>query len=219
MDNIHWVGHATFFFNDKNHNAIYFVDPFQLENLSLEKADIIFITHSHHDHLSRPDINLVLKDNTMVVGPPDVLDKIDIDAKRKVFVSPGNDYEVKGFLFSTVAAYNNHPQRLSFHPKSNKWVGYIFNLNNQKIYHGGDTDFVNEMKALKDLNLDVALLPIGGTYTMDVKEAAEAANIIAAKITVPMHYKNILGDDYKSAEEEFKRLVTNSKVVILEEVS
>ena len=109
-------------------------------------------------------------------------------------------------------------QRLSFHPKANNWVGYIFELNGQKIYHAGDTDFTEEMRNLKNLNLDVALLPIGGTYTMDVQEAAEAANEIAAKTTIPMHYKNLVGENYKSIEEEFKRLVKNSKVVILKEL-
>ncbi len=219
MENIHWLGHASFFFNDTNNNSVYFIDPFQLENLNLDKADIIFITHAHHDHLSRPDIDLVLKDETVVIGPVDVLDKIDIPVERKVLVSPGNEYEIKGFFFSTVAAYNNHPERVSFHPKENKWVGYVFDLNGQKIYHAGDTDFTKEMKALKDLKLDFALLPIGGTYTMDYKEAAQAANEIAARITIPMHYKNVLGDDYKEAEEEFKKLVTNSKVAILSELA
>ncbi|MBI3985251.1 MAG: MBL fold metallo-hydrolase [Candidatus Levybacteria bacterium] len=219
MENIHWLGHASFFFNDTNNNAVYFIDPFQLENLNLDKADIIFITHAHHDHLSRPDIDLVLKGDTVIIGPLDVLDKIDIPVERKVFVSPGNEYEIKGFFFSTIAAYNNHPERMSFHPKENKWVGYVFDLNGQKIYHAGDTDFIEEMKALKDLKLDFALLPIGGTYTMDYKEAAQAANEIAARITIPMHYKNVLGDDYKEAEEEFKKLVTSSKVAILSELA
>jgi len=218
MENIHWIGHASFFFNDINNNTVYFVDPFQLENLNLKPADIIFITHAHYDHFSKADINLVLKDDTVIVGPSDVLDKIDIEIARKVFVSPRKDYKIKGFFFSTIAAYNNHSERLSFHPKENKWVGYIFNLNNQKIYHAGDTDFIEEMKSLRNLNLDVALLPIGGTYTMDVKEAAQAANVIAAKVTVPMHYKNLVGNNYKEVEEEFKNLVTNSKVVILEEL-
>ena len=74
------------------------------------------------------------------------------------------------------------------------------------------------MKALKDLNLDIAMLPIGGTYTMHAPEAAQAANTIAAKITIPMHYKNLNPGKHTEVEEEFKRLVTNSKVVIFEEM-
>jgi L-ascorbate metabolism protein UlaG (beta-lactamase superfamily) len=97
-------------------------------------------------------------------------------------------------------------------------VGYIFKLNGKKIYHAGDTDFIQEMKLLKDDNLDVAMLPIGGTYTMEVDEAARAANVICAKITIPMHYRRLLGEKSDEAEEKFKKIVTNSKVIILEEL-
>lgn len=218
MENINWLGHASFFFNDAGANKIYFIDPFQIGNKRLDAADIIFITHAHYDHFSQADIEKILKETTIIVAPIDILAKIDIEESRKLNVNPNKKYEIKGFSFSTIPAYNNHPERLSFHPKANNWVGYIFELNGQKIYHAGDTDFTEEMKNLKNLNLDIALLPIGGTYTMDVKEAAEAANTIAAKITIPMHYKNLVGEHYKETEEEFKKLVTKSKVVVLEEL-
>lgn len=97
-------------------------------------------------------------------------------------------------------------------------MGWVhFNLNGRKIYHAGDTDFIEEMKILKNLNLDIAILPIGGTYTMDADEAALAANEINAKITIPMHYKNPLGEKHQEAAEKFKKQVTSSKVIILEE--
>ena len=85
------------------------------------------------------------------------------------------------------------------------------------VYHAGDTDFIPEMKQLGKIS--VAMLPIGGTYTMDADEAIVAANTIAADITVPMHYRRLLGDNYTDAEEKFKAGVTKSKVVILEEVA
>lgn len=218
MENINWFGHASFFFNDKNGNKIYFVDPFQLSKRAKEKADIIFITHAHPDHFSQSDINEIIKDDTVIVAPPDILEKIDIENDRKITVKPNKNYGVKGFKFSTIPAYNNHPDRLNFHPKANNWVGYIFELNGMKVYHAGDSDFIEEMKALKDLNLDIAMLPIGGTYTMHADEAADAANAIAAKITIPMHYKVMNEGNYNEVEETFKKLVTNSKVVILEEL-
>ena len=219
LDDISWLGHASFFFTDKNGNKVYFVDPFQLGERTLEKADLIFITHAHPDHFSQGDIDKIIKNDTTIIAPPDILEKIAIDNKRKVTVEPNKNYVVKGFSFQTIPAYNNNPERLSFHPQKNNWVGYIFNLNGKKIYHAGDTDFIDEMKALKDLGLDVAMLPIGGTYTMYVDEAANAANAICAKITVPMHYKNVLGKAHSNAEETFKKLVTNSKVVIFEELA
>ena len=219
MENINWLGHASFFFTDTNGNKIYFVDPFQLNNRAKERADIIFITHAHSDHFSPSDIEQIIKNDTVIIAPPDILEKIDIETSRKIKVEPNKKYSVKGFSFSTIPAYNNNPEKLSFHPKSNNWVGYIFNLNGQKVYHAGDTDFIEEMKSLKQLSLDVAMLPIGGTYTMDAAEAASAANAISAKITIPMHYKNLVGENYKKVEEEFKNLVTNSKVVILQELA
>ncbi len=219
MDNINWLGHASFSFLDLNGNKIYFVDPFELKNRSKEKADIIFITHAHPDHFSQEDIDEIIKPDTFIVATSDVLDKLSVEPSQKIKVEPNKNYIVKGFPFKTVPAYNTHPQKLGFHPKQNNWVGYIFNLNGLKIYHAGDTDFIEEMKNLNSANLDIAMLPIGGTYTMDWQEGAEAANTIAAKITIPMHYKKPLKGSFKEAEEEFKKAVKNSKVVILEELA
>ena len=218
MENITWFGHASFSFVNENGNRIYYVDPFDLTTQKLEKADLIFITHAHYDHFSPVDIEKIVKDETIIVAPPDILAKIDRDGELKQAVEPNKSYEIKSFKFQTVPAYNTHPDKLNFHPKTNNWVGYIFQLNGKNIYHAGDTDFIEEMKSLKDLNLDVAMLPIGGTYTMDVNEAAQAANAITAKITIPMHYRRLNPNNYQKLEEKFKSLVTNSKVVILEEL-
>lgn len=218
MENITWFGNAGFCFNDVLGNKIYFIDPFELSGRAKEKADIIFITHAHPDHFSPSDIDEIVKEDTVIVSPADILARIDRDSSLKFMVEPNKDYDIMGFKFSTVPAYNNHPERLQFHPKENNWVGYIFELNGKKIYHAGDTDFVEEMKDLKKLGIDIAMLPIGGHYTMEYKEAAEAANSIGAKITIPMHYKRQAGEKYKEFEEGFKKLVTNSTVVILEEL-
>lgn len=195
------------------------MDPFELpQTVDLEPADLVFITHAHSDHFSPNDLDRIMHDETTVIAPPEILLQIKRSDKYKQGVMPNNSYEVSGFKFSTIPAYNDRPGREEAHPRKNNWVGYIFELNGQKIYHAGDTDFVPEMKKLKDLNLDVAMIPIGGRFTMDVSEAIEAANYIGAKITIPTHYKRLLGDKYKEAEEKFKASVTNSKVVILEEV-
>lgn len=218
MENINWLGHASFFFTDKiSGNKIYFIDPFQLEGKKLKKADLIFITHAHADHFSQDDIARIIKDDTIVIAPPDILENLSIEQERKLPVSPNQKYNIKDFSFETVPAYNKKKERLNFHPKVNNWVGYVFRINNMKIYHAGDTDFIEEMKGLKNLKLDYALLPIGGTYTMDFEEASDCANAIEAKITIPMHYKNLNQGQHREIEEKFKNLVTNSKVVILEE--
>lgn len=219
MENVTWYGHASFsFLDNRSGKRIYYVDPFHLPRESstgpLDKADIIFVTHAHPDHLSPPDISLLLKNETIVVATEDSLKTLDI-SNEKFTVTPNNEYEIEGFKFRTIPAYNTNPQRP--HKKEYGWVGYIFTLNGLKIYHAGDTDYIPEMDSLKSENLDIAMLPIGGTYVMTPDEAVVAANAISAKKTIPMHYKALLKEKTKEGEELFKRGVTNSEVVILEE--
>jgi len=218
MEDIQWFGHASFLFIDKNGNRVYYIDPFDLKLPDLQKADLVFITHAHPDHFSPNDLEKIVKEDTIIVAPSDILCKIDRNEELKQIVEPNKNYEIKGFKFQTIPAYNNHPSKLNFHPKTNHWIGYIFLLNGKKIYHAGDTDFIPEMKNLKDLNLDIAMLPMDGIYTMDVQEAAQAANAIGAKITVPMHFRRQNPDNYQELEVKFKQLVTNSEVVIMEEL-
>lgn len=214
-----WLGHASFVFVDKTSGKrVYYIDPFDLHQHNLDPADLVFITHAHYDHCSFEDVKKILKVDTAVIAPIDCLEKIDIVDTQKFPVSPNQLYTVKDFSFQTTPAYNIHPDRLSAHPRENNWVGYIFTLNGKKIYHAGDTDYIPEMNELKNLHLDVALLPMGGTYTMDVTDVIQAANAIAPKITIPMHYKRLLGEQYKEAEEQLKAGVTNSEVVILQEL-
>lgn len=214
-----WFGHASFSITDLvSGTKIYYIDPFELPQ-NQEKGDLIFITHAHPDHLSTEDITPLLKEDSVVIATLDCLEDLDIPQEQKQAVAANTFYTVKGVPFSAVPAYNTHPDRLNFHPKEKGWVGYIITVNNQKIYHAGDTDFIPEMNDLAKENLDIAMLPIGGTYTMDADEAIKAANAIKAKITIPIHYRRLLGDQAKSAEEKFKRGVTESKVVVLKEIS
>lgn len=225
IEGVKWFGHASFEFTDEKGNKIYYVDPFDLKGEKFEPADLIFITHAHPDHCSFEDVKKILKNDSVLIAPPDCLAMIDLPAGRqgvpneKNPVEPNKEYEVKGFKFWTFPAYNDRPGQEVSHPKENNWVGYFFNINEKKIYHAGDTDFIPEMKGLAKWNLDIAMLPMGGKFTMDVDQMIEAANTISAKITVPMHYRRLLGDSYKDAEEKLKQGVTNSKVMILEEVS
>lgn len=218
MENVTWFGHASLSFLDKESGTrIYYVDPFQLsKNRKLEKADIVFITHAHHDHLSRGDIDILLKDDTVVVATPDSLETLKI-TQEKFPVVPNRQYEVRGFEFETVPAYNIKPQRIEYHPQKNNWVGYIFDINMKRFYIAGDTDFIPEMNELSERHIDVAFLPIGGTYTMAVDEAVMAANAIKAKIVVPIHYKMLLEGKAKDSEQKFKEGVKNSEVVFLPE--
>ena len=217
LGSVKWFGHASFMFTDKaSGNRIYYIDPFEFKGDGKAKADIIFITHAHYDHCDPDSVKKILKPETVIVVPSGCKEKLGVRAEF-VDAVPNREYDIKGFKFLTVPAYNIKPDRLQYHPKGNNWVGYVFQLNSQTIYHAGDTDFIPEMKLLGKIS--VAMLPIGGTYTMDADEAIAAANIIAADVTVPMHYRRLLGNNYKAAEEKFKAGVTKSKVVVMEQVA
>ena len=168
--------------------TIYF-DPFKIDR-EYHDADIIFITHSHYDHYSEEDILKVRKESTHVVAPVDLLDNLltlGFTKESITIVKPNENYNVNGLTFKTVPAYNTNK---NFHPKSNNWVGYLLTLNDTVYYIAGDTDITEENKQVK---CDVAFVPIGGTYTMNYKEAAELINEIKPKIAVPTHYASIVG--------------------------
>jgi len=192
-DHIHWFGQSAFRIEDGKMQI--YLDPFQLPE-HLPKADIIFISHAHFDHFSPDDIARIRKENTIIVAPKDVASKL---AGHVVAVVPGQQYTVGTVKVETIPAYNLDKK---FHPKENKWVGYILTLSNgQRIYHAGDTDFIPEMRTVK---ADIALLPCDGTYTMTAKQAADAANSFKPKIVIPMHWGGIVGA--KADAEEVKKL-------------
>ncbi len=199
MNNIHWLGHASFKLTGEK---IIYIDPYEISET--EKADIILITHTHHDHLSMDDIEKIRKLDTVIFAPEDARGKLS-DFKS---VKPYQFFNVGKIKIETVPAYNLDKE---FHPEEKNWVGYVIEFDKQRIYHAGDTDLIPEMSELKDI--DVALLPIGGTYTMDVTEALQAVNIIAPKIAIPMHYGKLSGT--RMDAEKFKQLAS-CKVELLQ---
>jgi len=152
--------------------------------------------------------------NTMLIAPADCTSKVNKVKSRNV--KPKESFELDGIKVETIEAYNINKFRSPgqpFHPKDKNWVGYVITINNTRIYHAGDTDFIPEMKNLK--NIDVALVPIGGYYTMDLKEAAEAVNTIKPKIVIPMHYNTF--PEIKADPKKFANLIDkNIEVKILE---
>jgi len=105
-------------------------------------------------------------------------------------VAPGEVLEAAGVHLETVPAYNVVEERLEAHPKDNGWVGYLLTLGGHTYYHAGDTDRLPELERLRT---EVAFLPIGGTYTMGVHEAAGLARAMAPRLAVPMHYGFVVG--------------------------
>lgn len=206
---IKWIEHACFELWSSG-KSIY-IDPFRIR-APKDKADVIFLTHSHFDHMNEEEIRKVAGPNTQFVAPAETAAKLK--GREVMAVEPDRDYAVGGINFKTVAAYNTNPARLGYHPAKNNWVGYIIDADGTHVYHAGDTDFTDEMK---DVEADVALIPMGGTYTMSVDEAIEASWGLRAKTVIPMHYKALLGEAGSGeAEWKFKKQVKNS--VILKQV-
>ena len=175
---------------------IIYIDPFKIEKQTND-ADIIFITHDHYDHYSEEDIDKLINKDTIIVAPETV--QVSYKSNEIVKVEPNKKYQVLGIKVETIPAYNINKQ---FHPKENKWVGYILQIEGKRYYIPGDTDITPENKQVK---CDVAFIPIGGTYTTDSKEAADLINIIKPKTVIPMHYGCIVGS--KEDEVKFKKLI------------
>ena len=195
---ITWLGHAGFMF--KSGDTVVYVDPYKVSHG--EKADIILITHDHYDHCDPASVSSVSKDGTIIVAPKSCKEKL----KKIKEIKVGQIVKERGIEITAVPAYNKLKQ---FHPEG-LGVGYVLSIAGKRIYHAGDTDNISEMENLD--HIDVALLPVGGTYTMNAHEAADAADKIHPKIAIPMHWGDIVGT--RKDAEEFKR-ISNVRVEIL----
>lgn len=181
-------------------DKIYF-DPYYIDN-DYHDAKYIFITHSHYDHYSITDIMKVCNDETIYVGPTDVIDELKdsgIPSGNLAEVSPGKEYQLGDISFETTFAYN---KAATFHLKDYNWVGYVIKYLNTRYYVCGDTD---DIKENHDIKCDVMFVPIGGKYTMNPNEAAIFTNIIKPKVVVPIHYGFIVGS--KNSGQEFSKIV------------
>ena len=189
LSNIEVLCHSSIKFNK---GKIIYVDPFKI-NKNYNDADIIFITHDHYDHYSEEDIDKVKKVDTFIVAPEKLLIKLLKKGFKRDYIIPvysekNDNSMVEGIKFETVPAYNTNKQ---FHPKANEWVGYLIKIEGITYYIAGDTDITEENRNVK---CDVAFVPVGGTFTMDYREAAKLINEIKPKIAVPTHYGSIVGD-------------------------
>ena len=207
LENIEVLYHSSIRINK---DKIIYIDPFKIDK-NYNDADIVFITHDHYDHYSEEDLDKVINKNTTIIIPEELLTKLlrkGINKNAIITVEPNVKYMVQGIKFETIPAYNTNK---SFHPKENDWVGYIITLNDIRYYIAGDTDITEENRKVK---CDVAFVPVGGTYTMDFKEAAQLINEIQPKIAVPIHYGSVIGTE-QDASDFIKLLHPNIKGMIL----
>ncbi len=204
---IKYLAHASF--QIKSDTKIIYVD---LEEYAKPKepADIILSTHIHTDHCDPKKIKTVRTDNTVVIAPKNCHEKI---GGTVYALKPGEEKVIDDVTIRAVEAYNETRFRSPgnpYHPKG-LGVGYIITVEGKHIYHAGDTDFISEMKELG--SIDVALLPVGGTYTMETDDGADAALAINPKAVIPMHTWGKPVSDFKDKIEAN----SNIQVAIMEE--
>ncbi|MHB0937474.1 MAG: MBL fold metallo-hydrolase [Armatimonadota bacterium] len=200
VDQIHWLGHDAFRIAA---SKVIYIDPYQLK-AGQQPADIILITHKHHDHSSPDDVRAVQQAATVVIGPADSLEKIAGDTRA---ITVGETLKIGEVEITAVPAYNIGK---AFHPKNAGWVGYLVKIDGVAIYHAGDTDHIPEMK---QIHPDIALLPVGGKYTMTAEEAAQAAEDLRPQVAIPMHYGAIIGQPADA--ERFRQLLRDKVAVVI----
>ncbi len=210
---IFWTGHDGF--RIEGDGTVLYIDPFRL--VSPVKADVILVTHNHFDHYSKDDIKKVVKERSLIIAPKE-LSGVELEFNcRGVFLEPWAKYHSDEFKVTVIAvpAYNVNKFRapgVPFHPKEDGKLGFIVELAGVKIFHAGDSDNIPEYEKLRDYEVDVALLPVSGTYVMTPDEAAEAAKVIRPKIAVPMHWGEIIGS--RAEALKFKDLLGDSGIEV-----
>ena len=181
LEGITWFDHASFMLQGERR---VYIDPWELPE-GAPPADIVLVSHPHYDHCSPADLARVAGLDTVVVTTADAAPQLE--GYQQVILAPGAEATVKGVRIEGVAAYNlNKP----FHPEDKRWLGFVVTLGGRRIYYAGDTDATEEMAGVR---ADVALVPVGGKYTMEAEQAAAAVDEIRPAVAVPYHWGKIVG--------------------------
>lgn len=192
-------------------SQVLYFDPFEIKSVS-QDADIIFITHDHYDHFDPPSIAKIKKEDTILIAPESVKKKVlsesDISPVKCLFYQPGEKFEQDSLVIETIPAYN---KLKPFHPKGKRLQGYVVKMDDVRYYVSGDTD-VNE--DIENVQCDVAMIPIGGFYTMDKKQAADYIAKLKPKAVIPTHYGSIVGNktDGRDFKKELERMDSGIQV-------
>ena len=197
---LEWLGHASF--RISSGDMVLYIDPWKLSSVEKD-ATVVLVSHSHFDHYSEEDIAKISGAQSRLIGSGDVIE----EEKRGDVLLPGESISVGDVNVIGVAAYNPNKQ---FHLKGNNWLGFVIEIGGVRIYYAGDTDVTEEMKGLSDI--DLALLPVGGTYTMDAEEAAGVVSQFKPKRALPYHWGDIVG---KRSDAERFSMESECEVTIL----
>jgi L-ascorbate metabolism protein UlaG (beta-lactamase superfamily) len=213
IDAVEWLGHSGFRVTVGRQRV--YLDPYRVSP-DAPKADLILITHGHYDHFSPQDVERLTQPSTELIAPAAVAERL---GGRVHSIAPGEEIEpesVRWIAVRATAAYNTSKRGSEgqpFHPRAAGGVGFDLNVRGERLYHAGDTDVIPEMDSVH--GVDVALLPVSGTYVMTASEAAEAARRIQPRVAVPMHWGENLGT--RDDAETFARAVPEGvEVVIME---
>lgn len=208
---IFWHGHAAF--RVEGDFRLYF-DPYELKG-ELPPADLVLISHEHFDHLSLADLRKITTPASVIVAPAIAASELLKLRHDNIHYLPvGNSFAFRGARIQGVAAYNVNKFRSPgkpFHPKEDHKLGYVVEWDGVRLYHAGDTDAVDEMKQLGAI--DVAMLPVSGTYVMTPQEAASAVEMIKPQAVIPMHWGSIVGT-HRDAEQ-FEAMVSGKTDVYI----
>lgn len=172
--------------------TVIYLDPYSLTDAeAAHDADYVLVTHAHYDHLSPEDYARVAGAGTVLVAPASASGEASrLGAARTHLMSAGERLDLPGLTVEAVPAYNVEPERLDMHPRSRGWLGYVLTVDGTRFFATGDTDQNPDNERVV---CDVALVPIGGTYTMDARQAAAFVNTIRPRVAVPTHYGSIVG--------------------------
>lgn len=199
VNKIHWLGHDAIWLEGSVELCI---DPFQIN--TSRAADLILITHDHFDHCSPEDVAKIQRQGTVIVTDSGSARKLQGDVR---IVSPGEKLQVKGVDLEVGPAYNLNKD---FHPRKAGMLSFVVTLDGVRYYHAGDTDLIPEMTGLR---VDVAFLPVSGTYVMTAEEAVRAARTIKPALAIPMHYGAIVGS--QDDAEKFKNALEGEVEVVI----
>lgn len=206
IERIHWLGHSSFRINgppDKD-GAVIYIDPWRLAPDSVP-ADIVLVSHDHHDHCSPKDIAQIRRASTVVICNPRTAEIIGPDVQ---VIRPWQGAINVGS--TSVRAVPAYTLNKAFHDKSFDGLGFVITLMRYDIYFAGDTDLIPE---IEKIGCDIALLPVGGVFTMDYSQAAEAVKQLHPRYAVPMHY----GQEVRGSKDDGRRfceLVNNGTQAI-----
>ena len=169
--------------------------PPETDYTKMPKADLIIITHEHYDHLDADAVADLSKSTTIIVTNQS---SAEILGKGEVMANGDSLTPVAGVTLHAVPAYNTTPGHLQFHPKGRD-NGFIMELDGLRLYIAGDTEDIEEMANVKDI--DVAFLPCNQPYTMTPEQLRRAADMVKPRVLYPYHYGNTPVDEMVKAME------------------